>query len=52
MFEKSQGKHNNLDCRNIFWNIFHYLEESLHAQNLTQIKHVFTCSKHSNLENE
>jgi hypothetical protein len=23
MFEKSQGKHNSLDCHNFFWNIFH-----------------------------
>jgi hypothetical protein len=23
MFEKSQGKHNSLDCQNGFWNIFH-----------------------------
>jgi len=23
MFEKSQGKHNGLDCHNFFWNIFH-----------------------------
>jgi len=25
--------------------------QSLHAQNLTQIENVFTCSKHSNFEN-
>jgi hypothetical protein len=23
VFEKSQGKHNNLDCYKCFWNIFH-----------------------------
>jgi hypothetical protein len=23
MFEKSQGKHNSLDCHNVFGNIFH-----------------------------
>jgi hypothetical protein len=23
MFERSQLKHNNLDCNNCFWNIFH-----------------------------
>jgi hypothetical protein len=23
MFEKSQRKHNSLDCHNNFWNIFH-----------------------------
>jgi hypothetical protein len=23
MFERSQMKHNNLDCHNCFWNIFH-----------------------------
>jgi hypothetical protein len=51
MFEKSQRKHNNLDCHNVFWNILHYLQ-SLHVQNLTQIKFFFTYSKHSNLENE
>jgi hypothetical protein len=22
MFERSQVKHNNLDCHNVFWNIF------------------------------
>jgi hypothetical protein len=22
MFEKSQKKHNNLDCHDVFWNIF------------------------------
>jgi hypothetical protein len=51
MFEKSQRKHNSLDCHNIFWHILHYLQ-TLDFQNLTQIKNVFTYSKHSNLENE
>jgi hypothetical protein len=23
MFERSQGKHNGLDCHKCFWNIFH-----------------------------
>jgi hypothetical protein len=23
MFKRSQMKHNNLDCHNLFWNIFH-----------------------------
>jgi hypothetical protein len=23
MFEKSQGKHNSLDCHNFFWIVFH-----------------------------
>ncbi len=49
MFERSQGKHNSLDCHKCFWNIFHWLQ-SLCAQSLTQIKNVFTCSKHSNIE--
>jgi hypothetical protein len=31
MFEKSQGKYNNLDCHKKIWNVFHYLK--------------FTCSK-------
>jgi hypothetical protein len=42
MFERSQGKHNNLDCHKCFWNIFHQLQ-SLHVQNLTQIKNGFAC---------
>ncbi len=50
MFERSQGKHNSLDCHKYFWNIFHQLQ-GLHVQSLTQIKNVFACSKHSNLEN-
>ncbi len=49
MFERSQGKHNSLDYDKCFWNIFHQLQ-SLHIQSLTQIKNVFACSKHSNLE--
>jgi hypothetical protein len=36
MFEKSQGRHNSLDCHKFFKNIFHQLE-NLHAQSLTQI---------------
>ncbi len=32
MFEKSQGKHNSLDCHKCFWNIFPLIVE-------------FTCSK-------
>ncbi len=44
MFEKSQRKHNSLDCHNNFWNIFHCLhtcsklggKKKLHVQN-TQI---------------
>ncbi len=35
MFEKSQGRHNSLDCHKFFENIFHQLE-NVHAQNLTQ----------------
>jgi hypothetical protein len=23
MFKRSQGKHNDLDCHKVFWNIFH-----------------------------
>jgi hypothetical protein len=49
MFEKSQLKHNSLDCQKKFENIFHQLQ-SLRAQSLTQIKNVFACSKDSNLE--
>ncbi len=48
-FEKWQRNHNNLDCHKCIWNIFHQLQ-SLHAQSVTQIKNVFTCSKHSNLK--
>jgi hypothetical protein len=51
MFERSQVKHNSLDCHNCFWNIFHYLQ-ILHVQILTQIKKVFACSKHFNLESK
>ncbi len=36
MFERSQRKHNSLNCYKVFLNIFHYLQ-ILHAQNLTQI---------------
>jgi hypothetical protein len=36
MFDKSQMKHNSLDCQNVFWNIFHQLQ-ILHAKSLTQI---------------
>ncbi len=46
-FERSQVKHNSLDCHKCFGNIFPL---SLHAQSLTQIKNVFACLKHSNLE--
>ncbi len=49
MFERSQVKHNSLDCHNFVWNIFHYLQ-SLHSQSLTQIINMFACLKHSNLE--
>jgi hypothetical protein len=49
LFERSQGNHNNLDYHNVFWNIFYELQ-SLHVQRLIQIKYVFTCSKHLNLE--
>ncbi len=35
MFKRSQGKYNNLDCHNVFWNIFHWLQ-SLLVLNLTQ----------------
>ncbi len=49
MFERSQKRHNSVDCVYFFGNIFHYLQ-SLHVQSLTQIKNVFACSKHSNLK--
>ncbi len=48
MFEKSQAKHNSLDFH-VFLEYFPLIA-NLHAQSLTQIKNVFTCSKHSNLE--
>ncbi len=50
MFERSQGKHNSLDYHKYIGNISNQLQ-ILHAQSLTQIKNVFACSKHSNLEN-
>jgi 2-iminoacetate synthase ThiH len=50
MFEKSQGRHNSLDCHKKFKNIFHQLE-NLHAQRLTQIIFSFAFSKHLNLNN-
>ncbi len=50
MFEKSQGKHNSLNWQKFLKNIFHWLQ-STYVQSLTQIKNVFTCSKHSNLKN-
>jgi hypothetical protein len=49
MFKRSQGRHNSVEGHNLFWNIFRWLER-LCAQNLTQIKYVFACSKHSNIE--
>jgi hypothetical protein len=49
MFERSQGKHDSLDCHNVFGNIFHELQ-GLHAQSWTQIKNVFARSKHSKFE--
>jgi len=48
IFEKSQGKHNNLDCKYILGNRFHYLQ-SFNVKNLMQIENPFACSKHSNL---
>ncbi len=42
IFENSQEKHNSLDCQYVFWNRLHYLQ-SLNAQNLMQIKILFTC---------
>jgi len=48
MFERSQLKHNSLDCDNFFWNISHSLQ-NLHVQSLTQIKKN-PCSKHSNFK--
>jgi hypothetical protein len=51
MFERSQMKHNSLDCHKKIWNIFDWLQ-SLHAQSLIEIKNVFACWKHSNFKNE
>jgi hypothetical protein len=42
MFEKSQRKHNSLDCHNNFWNIFHCLHTC------SKLGGGITCSKHSN----
>jgi hypothetical protein len=47
MFERSQMKHNSLNFQKKE-GIFSINFQSLHAQSLTQIKNVFTCSKHSN----
>jgi hypothetical protein len=48
MFEISQEEHNSLDFQK---NLEYFrLIAKLHFQSLTQIKNVFTCSKHSNLE--
>jgi len=49
IFERSQVKHKSLDCYKFLKNNFHQLQ-SLHVQSLTQIKNVFTCSKHSSFK--
>jgi hypothetical protein len=39
MFERSQGKHNNLNYHRFFWDFSHYFQ-SLYAQCSIQIKNV------------
>jgi hypothetical protein len=46
IFENSQEKQSSLDCQYGFSNRLHYLQ-SLNAQNLMQIKIIFTCLMHS-----
>jgi hypothetical protein len=48
MFERSQRNHNSLDCYKKF-GIF-FINCKVYMLKVTQIKNVFTCSKHSNLE--
>jgi hypothetical protein len=48
MFDRSQMKYNSLDCP-IFWEIVSIIYK-VYISSLTQIKNVFACSRHSNLE--
>jgi hypothetical protein len=50
MFERSQVKHNSLDCHNVFWKYFPLIVKFT-CSRLTQISFFCVCSKHSNLEN-
>jgi hypothetical protein len=50
MFERSQVKHNSLDCHKIFGIFFINCKVYMKHQSLTQIKNVFACSKHLNFE--
>jgi hypothetical protein len=50
MFERSQGKHNSLDCHKKIWNIFHEFQ-SLHVQSLIQINLFFYIFKAFKLNN-
>ncbi len=53
MFEKSQVKHNNLNCHN-FFEIFykHTLIAKTTCSKLDTYQKCFAYSKHSNFENE
>ncbi len=50
MFERSQRKHNNLDCHKSFWNIFPLVTKFICSKIDTNQTNFFACSNHSNFE--